>query len=192
LTINTPVLGRIFSDIRKVRLLLLFAGEPRSVSDAAADSGQSVAKAFYHVTNLVKQGLLQVTREEQRHGRPVKYYQTVAPAFFVPIEFMSGSAMGGLAEEMRESLQTELIRDDIKGMSFSLDASGGVLIQPVITGSKRLRSPSYWLVLRLSEKDAASLDEEMRALLAKYQALAGVGTEYIVHAAMAGRRETAP
>jgi predicted ArsR family transcriptional regulator len=69
-----------------VRVLLPFVARESTLSAAANQLGMSMASAHYHVRRLLSFGLLQITRTEQRRGRPVKHYRSTHDAFFIPSE----------------------------------------------------------------------------------------------------------
>ncbi len=56
------------------------------MSQAATELGYSVSATFYRVKTFLRAGLLYVTREEKRSGRPIKHYRSVADAFFIPFD----------------------------------------------------------------------------------------------------------
>ena len=70
-------------DADRVRFLHPFMRGEHSTSEAASAVGVSVKDMAYRVKRMRELGLLTLTRERKRAGRPVRYYR--APdAFFVP------------------------------------------------------------------------------------------------------------
>ena len=170
-------------------MLLQFAGEPRSISDVAAALEEPVGKVFYHVRNFMDRGLLRIARAEARQGKPVKYYQTCAPSFFLPSELIDPPFTSGLAEELRHALEHSFYRSDLEGVALSADARGEVQIElrPRSGMENAVSAAEFWQVLRLTDGRARSLARELRELLRRYEHAPEGGEEFLVHAAFAKR-----
>jgi DNA-binding MarR family transcriptional regulator len=76
--------AKLLSHPKRGHYIHPFLGQERSISTAAELLGCSLQTMHYRVKQLVKAGLLRVTREEQRAGRAVRYYRAVSDAFFIP------------------------------------------------------------------------------------------------------------
>lgn len=76
--------ARLLSDPVKGAFIHPFLGKECSVAEAAKTLSCSVQTMHYRVRQLLVLGLVEVTREEKRAGRPIKYYQAVSNAFFIP------------------------------------------------------------------------------------------------------------
>jgi len=179
-------LAQVFLDSWKRRLLLGFASEPLSVSQAAERAGQPLARIHYHVLDLLKKGLLRVDREEKRKGRPIKYYRAVATAFFVPLELLDRSPGAGLAAELRARLDEELFNSPDDGIMFySKDDEPRVswFGQSRQSGS----AGEFWQIVNLTEESVQAFAAELRALMNKYDRKTGEGRTFLLHAAFAPR-----
>jgi hypothetical protein len=187
--IADPKLARLFERERTRRLLLMFAGGPRSVSDVAAAAGEPVGKVFYHVSAFLSSGLLKVARAEKRRGKPVKFYVTVAPSFVVPAELIDRSCTDSLAEELRNALEHNFQRSATEGVMFFADEDGNPQLRvcPPSDRRQRVSAAEFWQIVRLRDEDAQSLARELGDLLRRYEADAGEGREYLIHAAVAER-----
>lgn len=55
-----------------------------TVGDAAEQLGMKPTDLYYRVKRMLELGLLRVSHEESRRGRPLKYYRSSADEFFIP------------------------------------------------------------------------------------------------------------
>lgn len=183
LRVDAPSVADLLLNSRWRRILLRFAREPLSVSDAAALMNMDLKRTHYHVHKLTSVGLLKVERIVRRPGRAIKYYRAVAEAFFVPNEIARAPSTHNLAEELRERLR-----------EFQFEVSGGVLFFSGPDGEpigRIVASPNYsrngfelWKILRLSATDFQQLHREMEDLLAKYRTrVAAKGAVHLIHCA---------
>ncbi len=69
---------------KHTRFIAPFLGRERLVAEVAQEIGAPLSTTFRHVTRYCEVGILKVTREQIRKGRALKYYRTIADAFFVP------------------------------------------------------------------------------------------------------------
>ena len=76
--------AELLSDTRSFEYFAPFIAREKSVSEVAAELGCSLETTLYHVNKLLEVGLLRITGEQARAGRPIKRYRSVADAFFVP------------------------------------------------------------------------------------------------------------
>lgn len=86
LELDSSEAAQIFADPRSRRFIEPFIGRERTVKEVAAELDVTMSSALYRVRQLAALGLLEVTRSEPRHGRPIKHYRAVAEGFFVPFE----------------------------------------------------------------------------------------------------------
>src|SRR3712207_1288343 len=105
--VSDPAAAALFGQAFPRRLLLAFAAGERPIAAVARELGQPLANVHYHVTRMARLGLLVVTREEKRRGRPIKHYRTLKPRFFVPDELASRAPGEGLAAELRMRLEQD-------------------------------------------------------------------------------------
>lgn len=83
-TVTDSEQARILSDPRSFEFFRPFIAQAWSVKDAAAHLGVNLDTMLYRVKTFVKAGLLGVSHQEKRAGRPIKYYRSVHDAYFVP------------------------------------------------------------------------------------------------------------
>jgi DNA-binding transcriptional ArsR family regulator len=182
--IADPKTAAVFANRRRVRILLALAGRERSLGELASSTGEQMSLLHHHVGALVKAGLVTVTREQARAGRPIRFYRATADAYFVPAEFAAMFPAQGLAEEMRQALERSRMKT-LKGVLYASD-QGKATIRLVVENPEKSGSWEKWFDLRLSEADAAAMIGELDAVLQKYAARRAPGEgRYIIHAAIA-------
>ena len=85
-TVRDPAQARLLSDEKSRTYFEPFLARELSVSAAAREVGCSLHAMLYRVRVFLEAGLLRVTREEARAGRPIKYYRSAHDAYFIPLE----------------------------------------------------------------------------------------------------------
>lgn len=140
-------------------------GRGQSLTELSQSVDVAVKRLHYHVTVLVKIGLLVVGDVVPRAGRPIKRYAAVAEAFYVPDGLAEPSPGQALASELRKSL-TERRRSSAVGSVYYVDAEGSHRIR--LLRKPRLRELPWierWQVLELSAAGARRLAEELGACI---------------------------
>lgn len=108
LRIDSPEAASMISEKRARRFLECFLGQARSVSQVAGELGVDMSSVSYRVKQFIRLGLVEMVREVPRGGRAIKYYRTVADAFFVPfgvVPFAPGELSPGVSIEEYRLLQ---------------------------------------------------------------------------------------
>jgi DNA-binding MarR family transcriptional regulator len=186
LTIRSRAAAAIFAHPQGRWMLLSLVAEPRSVSALARGLGLSLSLVHYHVSRFVKLGLVKVERSERRAGRPIKHYQTVADRFFVPAALIGQAHHHKLHEEMRALLERAASRSRSAGIIFEVDSRGAPRMRSLDSSEKR---NECWKVLRLNRSEAASLSDEVAAVLERYGQNSKARRDvYLVHFAAALRK----
>lgn len=177
-----------FSDPLRHRLLLMFAGRERTLSEVAGATGLDLKRLHYHVTAMRNLGLLAVTRRERRAGRPIKFYRAVADAFFVPTALAPAPVHAGLDRELRDALAH--LRDRTgEGTLYYAGEDGGPRMRLVRSAATvGAAYTEQWRMLRLSRADAARLIAGIDALLKSFVPSGANGDSYLLHFAMAPTR----
>lgn len=101
-TVDDAQQARLLSDADSLAFLTPFLGREASMSQAARELGRPLDTVRYRVRRFCEAGLLQVTREERRPGRPIRYYRTVADGFVVPFEL---TPYAEIEERARDALR---------------------------------------------------------------------------------------
>lgn len=186
-TVRDPAAAAIFTNSRLRRILMLFAGEPRSVSEAAIASGIGLKQLHHHVRKLVGLGLLEVVAERRRAGRPLKLYRSRGTSFFIPEEIAPKPFHEELAVELRHCLAAANRRAS-RGMLLSLSEGGQPLASMLTEEHSAPDGVEMWRILRLTSDEVRALRGEMRAVLDRFErATSGRGNVYLVHGAIARR-----
>jgi hypothetical protein len=168
------------------RMLLACARRDRSLTDLAKELRQPLKTLHYHQARLVDCGLLRVGRVEPRRGRPVRYYRSVAEAFVVSLADLSEHMGETFARELRRSLAQQANRRDLS-LHYHLDEAGGMRVQLLDPDpwSRRSGAFDYWKALRLTAEQRRALADDLKAVIERYEAAAGGGELFLVHAAFA-------
>ena len=149
------------------RILLELVAQERSLQELARATGLTLSLLHHHVGRLLALGLIEITREERRAGRPVKRYRAVARAFFVPASLGTHGAAAALARELRAGLDRERARRDDAGAAYFVDDAGAPRMRRV-RGRGGQGAFEAWVTLSLTPADAENLGDEIRALFARY------------------------
>lgn len=176
-----------FATSRMRRVLMMFALEPLSLTEAAAKSNIELKRLHYYVGRLVKAGLLTVHSVRRRAGRAIKLYHAVAPAFFVPSEVLPRPSTDEIAQELRHLLQSDEAQASA-GILVSLGTNLEPKVEFVSLGERPRNGFELWRILRLRRSDFDHLRKELDAVISRYQVPYSKGGEvYLVHAAGALR-----
>ncbi|HEY3887910.1 MAG TPA: winged helix-turn-helix domain-containing protein, partial [Caulobacteraceae bacterium] len=182
--ISDPRAAGAFARPRQRSIVLALIGQERSPSELSALTGSRLNLLHHHLGKLVALGLIHVAREQRRGGRAVKYYRATAKAFSIPAELMTAPIDGDLAGQLRERLEFSRMRT-VQGVVYSWE-NGGPSIRLIHDPASRLSGSELWLELRLTAAEAATLTEQMSALLRPfYGRSVEAGERYIVHTAIA-------
>ena len=182
--ISDPRAAAALAKRRQRQILLPLIEDERSLSDLATLTGSRLSLLHHHVRRLIDLGLVQVSREQRRGGRAVRYYRASAKAFFVPSELADLHVDGELPGQLRESLERSRMRT-FQGVLYSWEANGPS-VRFVHDPASSLSASEIWLELRLSQAEAATLTEQLTALFQPFHGRAAeAGRRYIIHAAVA-------
>jgi hypothetical protein len=192
----------VLLDSRQREALLPFVGNRLSVSQAAAQIGESANTMLYRVRRWRRLGLLLEVGSRPHKTRAVRLYSASAAAFFVPYRATNAESLGKAAQQLYVPMFVQLIEQYAKaGEALSehwgirFENVGGVwsmrpeksVVQSHL--SSNAVSPVALLrvvSLRLDSQQAKALQNEMLALLQRYHH-EDSGKEYRVVLAMAER-----
>jgi hypothetical protein len=186
-TIHDPRAAAVFTQSHLRRILLQFAGQPRSIAEVARELVIDLKQLHHAVTKLCRLGLLEVVEERQRAGRKIKLYRCAGESYFIPCEVTPVPFSQGLAKELQNAIARD-VAATAEGMEFWLDAQGRVSGRMVPRRGAATPPLDSWRILRLSASKANLLRQELAKVLDRFQNEAGVvGQVYLVHAGMARR-----
>lgn len=186
LTITTPEAAQILLEPKHARFIAPFLGRERRVAEVAREVGAPLSTTFRHVTRYCEVGILKVTREQTRKGRALKFYRTVADAFFVPnslrvtfpdawLDQFERAAKRGVEHAYGEHLAAwgELIfRNEAGIFSTSLAKAPGQPVTSLAPDAPAMLTTAHDAVY-LDFADAKRLQRELRTLLETYAAKGG-------------------
>lgn len=210
-TVRTPPRTAVVRDERQARLLLdattraqlaPFLGRPRSVGEAAADTGEKSNTVFRRVRRFEAAGLVEVAETVPRRGRPLRRYRAIADVFFVPFEASAAEDLEAALAD-REAWVASLLRRSVVrarreaigvwGTRIYRDVRGRVQVQMAVRPDADADPPgpegpavlSAWRdALELDHHDAKALQRELLELLNRYQAKRGA-QRYVIHLGLA-------
>jgi hypothetical protein len=103
--------ARILTDISQVKLLEPFFYHDITLSDAAKKLEVKLTTLLYHVTKFLRLGLIEITKEEARQGKAVKYYRTTARVFSVPFDITPSLSLKHLLTELDKPSDEIFVRE---------------------------------------------------------------------------------
>ena len=101
-----------------------FLERESSVAQAAELLGEPLDRTHYRVKRMLQLGILEVTREEARAGRPVKYYRSVGDGLFVPFSLTSAADLEESRRRTNAELDARLVHAQTVAMRELTDARG--------------------------------------------------------------------
>ena len=198
MAVSSTAAARILLRPEERRFLEPFLGRELSAGQAARELGLPVEKLAYRVRALTAKGLLQVTRTVPRKGRAVTMYrgpaEIQASLDLLPYEDVRGFFelvdsglrdvfLGSVARlAQRAGLRdwvVRLYRADDGGIRLDLAPDGGTWDPGVLLSEKAPAVMLNWVPLALDDEQAKQLQQEMVALIARYQRPATTSTHLL-------------
>lgn len=147
---------RLLSDPLKLKLLQLFAMEPRSTREAADELGEGITKLYRHVDALHEAGLLEIVDEVRKRGTVERRFGAVARRFEVDQDLFSGSEDAAGRQAARD-----LLRAGEEEIMQALTNESSDQMQPLLARLRLRVSPERARDLNRQLTDwIASLEEE--------------------------------
>jgi hypothetical protein len=211
-TITDPKAAETIADPRQLRYLKPFVGCSGTVAVVARALGVSPHRMLYQVRRLLRLGLIEVVREEQRAGRAVRHYRAVADGFFAPFsltELDSPEQLAGqMSGESRVMLEAQVSRawmaagGDFREWGVTVyrapDGKVNTSVVPApaphaprdfLKALLESASPAVWdsyVALALSRDDAKALQRELATLAGRYRSREQPGVPtHLIRLAMA-------
>ena len=186
LTVTSPEAARLLLEPKHARFIAPFLARERLVTEVAQEIGAPLSTTFRHVTRYCEVGILEVTREQTRKGRTLKFYRTVADAFFVPnrlqrtshdawLDKLERAAKRGVEHVYGEHLAAwgELIfRNEAGIFSTSLARAPGQPVTSLEPDAPAMLTTAHDAVY-LDFAEAKRLQQDLHALLETYAAQGG-------------------
>lgn len=174
-------------------VLSAFLDADRETAEVARDLGLTVEQAAYRVTALVRLGLLTVTGQRARGGRPVTSYRAAAvveaPVALLPeadTRALFAQLDAGGREAFLDALTRGADRAGLRDWAVRLHRADDRVRLDLLPGDARW-SPEdatadglpavlfSWVPLRLGAADAKQCQRDLAALLASYAGKASPG-----------------
>ena len=174
----------VFRSRRQRKILLTLIEKERSLKDLMEITGLPLNLLHYHIRKMIRLRLVEIASLRKRAGAPITLYRAKAKTFFVPAALGPQVPDNELSARLRAALENTLA-GTIKGVEYSHGGKGPRMT--LVRDAKHYGSvASYWLDLRLSDKDATVLAAELGALFDRFRKRSGTaGRSYVVHGAIA-------
>ena len=181
--VREPAAVKVLMDRNQVQLLRPFFEGEVTISAAAEALRLPLQFLFRKVQRFVTLNLLQVSREESRKGRAIRYYRTPSKLFYVPSSAVGMAALlrrsegywqqqlvDGLLSVWRgraeHGLGVQIHPNDLGGVRIALATEPGVAYRAL--GEDEDIMLNSWLRLNLTQEDARALQGEMETLVNRY------------------------
>jgi hypothetical protein len=186
-----------------INLLAPFLGKESTTKNASLESGIKLNVMAYWVHKFYDSGILIRTKTDKRRGSPIHFYRAIADEFLVPTDLLPSASDQELMEQVQQ-LEYSLFTSNIvrQGRKFSSNwylhyyCTNGVqhwTFHPVENTQPRTtyeRPIHDWSHLELAPAAYQALHQELWAIMEKYQALNGLGTQrqrYTLHLGLVER-----
>ncbi|WAC24078.1 hypothetical protein [Blastomonas sp. SL216] len=152
------------------------------MTELASATELPLSLLHYHVSQCMRLGLVEITREQPRSGRAVKFYRAVAKSFFVAADLIDEMPGTAFTRKLRNLLDQNLNRS-LQGICFKHDG-----VRPraelVTDPDQQKDAVELWLDVGLTRADAARLRQELKALMDRYRACESAASpRYLLHVA---------
>jgi hypothetical protein len=143
--------------------------------------------AHYHLHQLVSAELVEVTREQKRAGRPIRFYRSRYNEYFIPFPLLHSRPAEKLARSLATSLENSRDRSGA-GVLFDVDDSGRSRMREIAgAGAPPLE---IWRRLLLSRKEAQALFAELVSAVHRYEdSQSSKRPGWIIHLALGETRK---
>jgi DNA-binding transcriptional ArsR family regulator len=200
--VRDPAAARWLLRPSVLRRIEPFLGRARSVSEAAAVTGEKPNTVLRRVARLQQLGLVEVVETVRRAGRPIRRYRTTADVFFVPFEATGADDLEGAMAE-RDAYHEGLLRRNVVrartetmgswGTRIYRDGRGRLQVQTAVSPDENATlldddlpaALSAWRdQLFLDYRDAKALQRELFDLVLRYGRQRGA-QRYVLHVGLA-------
>lgn len=134
----------------RLRLLELFAQQPRTAKQAAEVLGEPPTRLYHHVAALERAGLIRLKETRQNRGTTEKYYE----------------ASKSLGPYGKEAVGDKTARRDLASMGFVVfDQARNELVKALASDDAPDNLIAIRGVFRLTQKEARELGKELVGIL---------------------------
>jgi hypothetical protein len=173
-TVTDAEQARLLTAPRSKEFFKPFLARECSVAQAAQALGCDLNTMLYRVKTLLKAGLVEVVREDERKGRAVKVYRSVHDAYFIPFALTPYATLEERLKVQGEPIFSALLRayaaalrqSERYGNYLLRLPSGDVLTSDFVPEATPAGLPVFFsdTVLRLEPDEATQLAEGLRRL----------------------------
>jgi hypothetical protein len=109
-TLENPEAIELLHNPKYRNLIRYFMQQPQTIQAAAEHTKQSPQRTYNYIQRLQKTGFLEVTAQEARRGKSLKFYATTADDYFVP--FIATQALGytEIIHQELQVMQSQMLR----------------------------------------------------------------------------------
>lgn len=186
-----PEIADLLTNPETLEQLEPFLARDSTVTEAARLTGTRPNTMLARVRRWTGLGLLKVTREEKRAGRPIRWYRTSADSWFIPFDTTSAESLESSLKQRDEWWSSRLRRAVVRareeqvgtwGTRVYRDRRGYLQVQMAVSPDSNWTSlapdrPAVLAAWRdglyLDFEDAKELQRELFALLLRYQGREG-------------------
>ncbi|WP_189005420.1 hypothetical protein [Deinococcus roseus] len=200
--VSDPEVAAFLTEAASVRYFEPFLGQECTLKDAASQLKISMSGLFYWLQRMLDLQILEVSRIQERRGRAIKHYRSVADGFFIPFHLTRAGTHEDMLRDREKPQQDLLIRSMARvrekqpqkwGILLSREEPGLIRSMfasadgPAKAGAQSPASMSGWITAHLSPAQASMLQQRMQDLLQEVTLMgeAGEGEHYVLHVGMA-------
>jgi hypothetical protein len=164
--ITDATIAKALTDISQLRILAVFVGE-MTLSEASKKLDIKMTTLLYHVHRWVKLGILEVSREEARKGKAIKYYQASSKVFFVPFSLTPSENLKTLLSRVSSPFNDLFDREMSKVLQ---EMSNDWLVKIIGSQDNEGRHDINFTLVRADRKDLrdSNFDVSGPALVSSY------------------------
>lgn len=207
LTLTDSQAVRLLCDPAMRVVLAPFLTAERTIGVVAEQLQMDKNALLLKVRRLAKAGLLRVSRTQRRAGRPIKFYQAVAPGFFVPFIATSFATPGAwmeaeyqarekllIAQTMQEGLEWQEQQKPDFGLRFfqrpdgivEADFAFGMHDEANLAAPDAPAVMSAFVFTELDPQEAKELQWKLADIVQQYERRGtGTGRRYILRLGLA-------
>lgn len=183
----------LLTDVRALRYLAPFLCGEQTLSSASAAAGVPPSTMAYWLPKFQQAGLIEVAGSRKRAGMASPRYRATADAFLIEagqadrgrVEALLTSARTAMNEHIGAAIDTmditRMLRLAIRGNTPTMVDVHAEPCVPATPAVVRLSLDP----LRLSHARARALWDDLRAVVERYKAGSGKGTEYVIQLGIA-------
>jgi hypothetical protein len=108
--LEQPEAIAILHDEKYRVLIRYFMQQKNTIKNAAEHTKQTVQRTYNYVTRLLETGFLELTDNQARGGKAIKYYAATADDYFVPFAHTQALDYADLIEQELRPLQHQMLR----------------------------------------------------------------------------------